>query len=82
MTNAAKHGAGRIDVSYRVRDGERTLVVCDLGNGLPTDFDLENSNTGLGMKVLRLLTNQLRGSVSAKANPGGAGACFTVRFPA
>jgi two-component sensor histidine kinase len=81
VINAAKHGAGRIDVSYRARGDERILIVCDHGNGLPLDFDLENSNTGLGMKVIRLLTKQLHGVITAEANPGGAGACFTIEFP-
>jgi two-component sensor histidine kinase len=82
VTNAAKHGTGRIDVSYRTRGGEHTLVVCDHGSGLPSDFNLERSDTGLGMKVLRLLTKQLQGTITAEANPGGAGACFTISFPA
>jgi two-component sensor histidine kinase len=81
VINAAKHGAGRIDVTYRARADEHMLVVCDHGNGLPQDFNLESSNTGLGMKVIRLLTKQLRGSIAAEANPGGSGACFTITFP-
>jgi two-component sensor histidine kinase len=82
VTNAAKHGAGRIDVFYRAHGGEHMLVVCDHGIGLPSNFDLENSNSGLGMKVIRLLTKQLRGTITAEANPGDAGACFTIKFPA
>jgi two-component sensor histidine kinase len=81
VINAAKHGAGRIDVSYSQRGGERVLIVCDHGNGLPENFDLENANTGLGMKVIRLLTKQLQGTIAAEANPDGAGACFTIKFP-
>ncbi len=52
------------------------------GSGLPEDFDLENSNTGPGMRVIRLLTKQLRGTIIAKANLGGVGACFTITIPA
>lgn len=80
VINAAKHGAGRIDVSYHARGRDCILMVCDHGSGLPQDFDLENSNTGLGMKVIRLLTKQLHGVITAKANPGGEGACFTIEF--
>jgi two-component sensor histidine kinase len=82
VTNAAKHGAGKIDVSYRAHGGEHMLVVCDHGSGLPAGFDLENSSTGLGMKVIRLLAKQLRGTIAAEANPDGAGACFTITFTA
>jgi two-component sensor histidine kinase len=82
VVNAAKHGAGRIDVSYRARAGSRILIVCDHGKGLPQNFVLEDSKTGLGMKVIRLLTNQLKGTITAEANPDGAGACFTIQFPA
>jgi two-component sensor histidine kinase len=81
VTNAAKHGAGKIDVAYRAGGRDRTLVVCDRGSGLPSDFDLEKSETGLGMKVIRLLAKQLRGTITAEANPSGTGACFTVKFP-
>jgi two-component sensor histidine kinase len=81
VTNAAKHGAGKIDVSYRGGGRGHTLVVCDHGSGLPSDFDLENTETGLGMKVIRLLAQQLRGTITAGANPGGVGACFIVKFP-
>jgi two-component sensor histidine kinase len=81
VINAAKHGAGRIDVSYRARAGSRILIVCDHGKGLPQNFVLENSKAGLGMKVIKLLTNQLNGTITAAANPSGAGACFTIQFP-
>jgi two-component sensor histidine kinase len=81
VTNAAKHGAGKIDVSYHADGRNHTLAVCDHGAGLPSNFDLETSETGLGMKVIRLLAKQLRGTITAHANPGGTGACFTVKFP-
>jgi two-component sensor histidine kinase len=81
VTNAAKYGAGKIDVSYHADGRNHTLAVCDHGAGLPSNFDLETSETGLGMKVIRLLAKQLRGTITAHANPGGTGACFTVKFP-
>lgn len=81
VTNAAKHGAGRIDVSYYADGRDHTLAVCDQGDGLPSDFDLEKSGTGLGMKVIRLLAKQLHGTLRAAAYPGGTGTCFTVKFP-
>ena len=81
VTNAAKHGAGKIDVSYHADGRDHTLAVCDHGSGLPWNFNIENSENGLGMKVIRLLAQQLRGTITAATHPGGTGACFTVKFP-
>jgi two-component sensor histidine kinase len=81
VTNAAKHGDGPIHVSYQVRDGHRILTVCDLGPGLPAEFDAATSRSGLGMRVVSALAKQLRGEFSAMQNPNGQGACFSVSFP-
>jgi len=80
VTNAAKHGAGRIDVEYKINGGRHELRVCDEGEGLPGDFDPKNTD-GLGMKVVHALAGQLGGSVSANAKPRGRGACFKVTYP-
>jgi two-component sensor histidine kinase len=82
ITNAAKHGGGKIAVSYRSQAGKRTLRVCDRGKGLPPDFNVEASRTGLGMKVISILTKQLKGTLTAGANSEGSGSCFEVSFPA
>jgi two-component sensor histidine kinase len=81
VTNAAKHGAGQINVSYRVRGDSRSLIVCDRGKGLPADFDPDTARTGLGMKVVGILAKQLGGKITAGSNPDGRGSCFTVTFP-
>ena len=39
VTNAAKHGAGKINVTYKSGDTVRELIVCDQGKGLPDGFD-------------------------------------------
>ena len=39
VTNAAKHGAGKIDLAFRTLGEMYELVVCDEGTGLPADFD-------------------------------------------
>jgi len=80
VTNAAKHGAGMINVEYTISGGRHELTVCDEGEGLPPDFDLKNTE-GLGMKVVRALAGQVGGSLSAQANPRGRGACFKVSYP-
>ena len=79
VTNAAKHGAGRIDVEYRIMDGTHELSVCDEGQGLPNDFDPAGT-AGLGMKVVTTLVKQLGGQMTAQANPAGQGACFKVAY--
>ena len=80
VTNAAKHGAGKITVTYK-SGTTRELIVCDQGPGIPTGFEPAQSTSGLGMRVVQALAKQLNGKVSAKANPAGQGACFTVSFP-
>jgi two-component sensor histidine kinase len=48
---------------------------------MPKDFD-PTVSSGLGMKVISSLVNQLGGKVIAIENPTGRGACFQVRFGA
>lgn len=79
VTNAAKHGAGRIDVSYRREGDHHELSVCDEGTGIAEGFD-PSASLGLGMKVVGTLARQLNGRLSAAPNPAGQGTCFMVRF--
>jgi two-component sensor histidine kinase len=61
ITNAAKHGAGKINVEYKIEGAKHELSVCDQGSGLPSGFDAEQTS-GLGMKVVNTLVRQLGGS--------------------
>ena len=79
VTNAAKHGAGRVGVEYRIDGTGRLLSVCDEGPGVPEDFDPLRPS-GLGMRVVTLLARQLGGTLEVLGNPQGRGACFRVRF--
>lgn len=79
VTNAAKHGAGRIDVAYRVDGDLHHLSVCDEGAGLPDGFH-PSKTPGLGMRVVNTLTRQLNGTLTAGPRVDGQGACFTVSF--
>lgn len=79
VTNAAKHGAGRINVGYEIRGARHKLSVCDEGKGLPNGFDFDKT-TGLGMKVVSALAKQLAGRMRARANPAGSGSCFEVAY--
>jgi two-component sensor histidine kinase len=82
VTNAAKHGAGAIQVRFAPAGHDRfDLSICDEGPGFAADFDLARSGKGLGMKLVVTLASQLGGTVAAGVNPGGRGACFSVIFP-
>jgi two-component sensor histidine kinase len=80
VTNAAKHGAGDIDVTYRNDGTEHRILVCDRGRGLPDDFDPQVDGSGLGMRVVASLARQLQGRVDAGPRADGRGSCFTVTF--
>lgn len=83
VTNAAKHGDGRIDVTLHANPGGGEIVVCDQGQGLPAGFDPDHSTKkSLGMKVVSALASQLGGGLTAGTNPQGPGACFRVSFSA
>lgn len=81
VTNAAKHGSGKIDVIFRASVDMNELIVCDEGSGLPPDFDPHSASAGLGMRVITTLAGQLRGTLDAGQRSAGGGACITVRFP-
>jgi len=82
--NARKHGAGRrIVVSFGLSEGEHELAVTDEGLGLPAGFSTTGpAGHGLGMKVVRALTAQLKGRLSTRPPPAGRGTCVAVSFPA
>ncbi|WP_293884225.1 histidine kinase dimerization/phosphoacceptor domain -containing protein [Sphingomonas sp.] len=81
VTNAAKHGAGKIDVTFRTSGDLNKLIVCDEGTGLVDGFNAQAANAGLGMRVINTLAKQLGGTLDAARRTDGEGACFTVKFP-
>ncbi|MFC3644426.1 sensor histidine kinase [Aquibium oceanicum] len=81
VTNAAKHGDGRIDVSFRIMSETHEISVCDEGSGLPSCYD-PTFGGGLGTKVVAVLASQLGGRIVAGRSPSGSGSCVTVTFPA
>jgi len=81
VTNAAKHGAGKIDVTFRASADMNRIIVCDEGSGLTDDFDPHCARAGLGMRVITTLVRQLRGTLDAGPRADADGACFTVHFP-
>lgn len=76
ISNALKHGfpsstGGEIKVTLRsTADGKCTLCVKDSGVGIPDDLEL-NTNKSLGLRLVRSLTQQIRGTFElVKINPG------------
>jgi len=76
ISNALKHGfpnsaEGEIRLTLRHGpDGKCTLRVDDSGVGIPADLDL-NTNKSLGLRLVRSLTQQIRGTFElVKTNPG------------
>lgn len=79
VTNAAKHGSGKIVVSFSASNSDCKLSVCDEGKGLPPGFDF-SAQKGLGMKIIDVLAKQLGGGVTIGSN-NGKGTCSVVTFP-
>lgn len=82
VTNAVKHGQGRIAVSFdQIESGEYRLSVSDEGGGLPADFDGGSAVRSLGMKVVSSLVEQLGGKLVVGGPESAGGTTFAVVFP-
>jgi PAS domain S-box-containing protein len=83
VTNIIKHAydgreRGAVNVELRKRESEKiTLLIKDDGNGLPDDFDAENSTT-LGMQLIRTLSEQLEADYEYQSE--GEGCIFSLEF--
>jgi|GEM_PF-4406424 len=83
ITNAIEHGledeaGGRLAVELLRRPKTVELNVCDNGNGLPEDFDIER-HSSLGLRMVKgWVENQLRGELNYDSNGHTR---FTVKFP-
>lgn len=90
-----KGGTVHVGVSYDAADEQVSLKVVDSGIGIPEDkwdliferFSQENMSTvrryggsGLGLSLVKELSEMLGGSVSLTSEPG-SGSTFTVRLP-
>ncbi len=80
ITNSIKYAAGRITVSlWMVENGGAVMSIVDDGPGLPETFT-PAATSGLGMKIISALTNQVQGQLSFAKGEGGRGTCFSVAF--
>ena len=83
-TNALRHAfapgrAGTVWVSGRAgSDGGYEIVVRDDGRGLPAGFDLRARGSGLGLRVVSVLVDQVQGRLRVD---GQAGARFRLTLP-
>ncbi len=81
LTNALKYAfpgnrSGKVSVVLENTDGNAALIVSDDGAGLPEGYDSDTSPR-LGLKLVRLLTDQIRGNLTFS---GGAGRGTTARL--
>lgn len=95
LDNAIKYSAGKSEVTIRVRETEREIVIHfqDQGWGIDPDelpfiFDAfhrveskkKSSGHGLGLAAVKAIVHQHGGRVSVESVPG-KGSVFTVRLP-
>jgi PAS domain S-box-containing protein len=92
LTNALKHGAGRVDVSVQVEPARATIVVSDRGPGIALDQQERiferfaraapkgRGGLGLGLYISRQIVEAHGGSVHVESAPG-TGTAFSVTLP-
>jgi len=81
ITNALKYAfpggrPGTISLAFQRKNGAYILRLSDNGVGLPEAVDFEHAGT-LGMTLVRMLTEQLRGSIDVDRT---AGTTFVISF--
>ncbi|ACS58995.1 signal transduction histidine kinase (plasmid) [Rhizobium leguminosarum bv. trifolii WSM1325] len=84
VTNAFKHAysdiSGTVTVSARATADEIRLEIADDGKGFPDGFSVsKNDGKSLGMKVVRVLVQQLRAELHIENRRPGAS--FLIRLP-
>ncbi len=83
LTNAMKYAfrqarAGRIDIAIQSNAENIEIAISDDGAGLPDGFDT-NKSTGLGMRIVSALTQQVRGKIVRR--PAAQGTSFVMIIP-
>ena len=81
ITNAAKHGKGKITVRVETsREHGHCLSVSNGGPSLPDGFH-PGSRQGLGLWIVQSLVKQINGRLEVGRGAWQDGACFKVFFP-
>jgi two-component sensor histidine kinase len=68
---------GKLSVQIWKENQELIIKVNDSGIGLPDNIDIESTDT-LGLQLIRMLVNQIDGSIKYKNDDG---AQFVIRLP-
>ena len=79
VTNAIKHGRGRITVTLARSGKGHALSVSNDGASLPEGFD-PTASKGLGMTLVSSLVGQIRGELRIDRGDDGDSTRFTVLF--
>jgi signal transduction histidine kinase len=94
LENARRYSNGPVQVTVRQEGGQAIVRVCDRGPGVPPGererifepfYRLRGASeregsVGLGLALVRSITQRHHGSARCEDNPGG-GACFVLTLP-
>ena len=67
VSNSMKHAfrnnrKGKIDIEFKLENGNYSMIVSDDGVGFPKDSDIEVSDS-LGLRIVNSLTEQIKGQI-------------------
>ncbi|MEX3008470.1 sensor histidine kinase [Hoeflea sp. TYP-13] len=90
IDNAARHGAGKIDIAVKPSGKMLSAIVSDDGTGIPESIaphifeafyttGREAGGTGMGLAIVRSLLEAHGGSIRLRPSEGGA--CFVLELP-
>ncbi len=95
LENAHRYADREVVLSLHQHNGQAVIRVCDRGPGVPLDqrerifepfyrlpgASERDGGVGLGLALVKSITQRHGGSVLCEDRPDGAGACFTVALP-